>query len=670
MAVTSWRPSFTAYDLHGAFLFRPLPRSAVWEEALDGTDTLELVCEGDLSKGDRVVWMDARGAWHEHVVDGASRTHDASGTPLTRATCLNSICETWDDWVDDRRPSGSVGVALDAALQTTRWRAGNCDLEGSASAGLYHCSVREALASILETWGGELETEVEVGPSGVTERRVSVRAARGDQGSKKRFTWTKDLVSVSRTVGEENPKSRIYCYGRGEETESGGFGRRISIEDVNGGLPYVEDKAAEALWGRPAPGGGTMPAVGVYVNEQCEDPAQLKAEGLAYLERAKEPQVTYTCDAVDLARFGRPWEDMAVGDRVTVCDRGFSEEGVVLRGRIAGLRRDLLSGECTVTFGNLGEVLADAWAATVSRLASISKQSMAWNSASVAAPGWLEVLMGNLNAAYDAAGTYHHSSFEQGEIWSSVPLDDEGRATRPGGWAMNVNGLGFRLASGLKADGSWDWRAFGNGRGFTADEINAGTLNADLVRAGRLADTAGKNYWDLETGTFSLSQQAAFDGLTNGGKAKGIYMRDGELYIDASYIKTGTIAANLIQSIRSDGSHCSIGIKDGVITGYYDGVESGSIQVVQDRSYGVTGNQIRVKSTGANGGVVLDAANISVVDDAKGYAVTGTTVERSVIRDKYVENVTFDSDGTVTVRRQTPGKVNVVKGLVTSVTSG
>ncbi len=563
MAVMSWRPSFTRYDIHGAFLGRIIPRSALWEEALDGTDTLTLICEGDLAKGDRVVWMDARGRWHEHLVDSARRLHDAQGAPLTTATCLNSLCETWDDWVDDKRPSGTVDIALTSALLSSRWAPGNSDQPGSNSATFYHCSVREAIATIQEVWGGELETTVTVGPAGVTSRSLAIRAKRGDQHSKKRFTWTKDLVSVERTVASENPKSRIYCYGKGEETESGGYGRRISIGSVNHGLDFVEDKAAEAVWGRPGPGGTRLPAIGVYVNEECEDPSQLKAEGLAYLEQSKDPQVTYTANVVDLARFGRPWEDVGLGDRVTICDKGFSEAGVVLQGRISALKRDLLSGECEVTFGTLQEIMADAWASTIGRLSSISKQAMGWNAASGASPGWLEVLIGNLNAAYDAAGTYHYSSFEQGEIWSNVPLDENGRATKPGGWAMNINGLGFRLASGTKADGSWNWRAFGNGNGFTATEINAGTLNANLVKAGTLTDASGKNFWNMTTGEFSLAstatvggktvsghindfsntltQQNVFNRLTNNGKTQGIYLNNGLLYINASYMKAGII---------------------------------------------------------------------------------------------------------------------------------
>lgn len=44
----------------------------------------------------------------------------------------------------------------------------------------------------------------------------------------------------------------------------------------------------------------------------------------------------------------------------------------------------------------------------------------------------------------------------------------------------------------------------------------------------------------------SLGQPEIFNKLTNNGKNKGIYIQDGELYINASYIKSGQISADLI----------------------------------------------------------------------------------------------------------------------------
>lgn len=64
-----------------------------------------------------------------------------------------------------------------------------------------------------------------------------------------------------------------------------------------------------------------------------------------------------------------------------------------------------------------------------------------------------------------------------------------------GGSAMLLSGSGFAIANTKREDGSWNWRTFGNGNGFTADEINAGTLNAGQITILGTADF----FWDADS---------------------------------------------------------------------------------------------------------------------------------------------------------------------------
>lgn len=505
------RIGFTRFNRWGDNLGRLTVSAATHTDALDGTDELNITCAEDLVKGDRVVWIDLQGACHEHIVDTIDRVHDDDGAPETQAVCINSVNETWDDWLDDKRPSGSVSVALTSILADTRWEVGTCDQGGSASRTFYHESVREGLAGIIETWGGELETLIVHDGARIVSRRVGVRAKRGNQNSAKRFTWTKDLVSVKRSVASDNPKTRVYGYGKGVETESGGYGRRLTFGDINGGKDYVEDAEATAVWGHPDGEGGILPAVASYVNEQCEDAAQLLQETKDYLEQVKEPKVTYTASVIDLYAFGRSWEGVGVGDDVAIIDKGFSAEGVRLHGRVSQIERDLLTGDATVTFGTLTDTMADMWQSVNNALKSNSQQNALYDAAAGTSVSWLIQLQQALNAQFNAVGTYHVETFELGEIWSNVPLNPETglpvKATADM-WAINVNGRGQRLAAGLTSDGQWDWRTFFTGGMVTADVINAGTMKADRVRAGLLTDEKGNNFWDLTSGEFSLSAGA------------------------------------------------------------------------------------------------------------------------------------------------------------------
>lgn len=505
------RIGFTRFNRWGDNLGRLTVSAATHTDALDGTDELNITCAEDLVKGDRVVWIDLQGVCHEHIVDTIDRVHDDDGAPETQAVCINSVNETWDDWLDDKRPSGIVSVALTSILEDTRWEVGTCDQGGSASRTFYHESVREGLAGIIETWGGELETLIVHDGARIVSRRVGVRAKRGNQNSAKRFTWTKDLVSVKRSVASDNPKTRVYGYGKGVETEGGGYGRRLTFGDINGGKDYVEDADATTVWGHPDGEGGILPAVASYVNEQCEDAAQLLQETKDYLEQVKEPKVTYTASVIDLYAFGRSWEGVGVGDDVAIIDKGFSAEGVRLHGRVSQIERDLLTGDATVTFGTLTDTMADMWQSVNSALKSNSQQNALYDAAAGTSVSWLIQLQQALNAQFNAVGTYHVETFELGEIWSNVPLNHETglpvKATADM-WAINVNGRGQRLAAGLTSDGQWDWRTFFTGGMVTADVINAGTMKADRVRAGLLTDEKGKNFWDLTSGEFSLSAGA------------------------------------------------------------------------------------------------------------------------------------------------------------------
>lgn len=506
--------NFTRFSRFGANLGRLTYTAAIHEDATDGTDELKIKCEQDLSKGERLVWVDRQGVVHEHIVDEIKRLHNDSGKPYTSVTCINSINETWDDYIEDKRPSGSVAVALASILAGTRWEVGACDQPGTASHTFYHVKVREGLSDLLKTWGGELETVIETDGVQVTHRYVRIVATRGNQQSPKRFTWTKDLISIKRKTGSANPKTRVYGYGKGVETDGGGYGRRLTFGDINGGKDYVEDAAATEVWGHPDGSGGIAPAVDVYVNEQCEDAAQLLAETNDYLEQAKTPTVSYEANVIDLFAFGRDWESVAVGDCVAIIDKGFSDAGIRLKGRVSKLSRNLVTGDATVTFGNLTDDLADIFQSMAQQLKSGSNQRANYDAAAGTSVSWLNQLMAALNKAFNAVGTYKVETFELGVIYSNVPLDAATGVplnATSGMWAVNINGMGIRLAASLTSDGQWNWRTFITGAQVSADCINAGTMRADRIRAGLLTDEVGKNYWDMTTGEFSLSAGTTVD---------------------------------------------------------------------------------------------------------------------------------------------------------------
>jgi phage minor structural protein len=569
-------PPFTLFDRWGGNLGRLSYMDATHTEALDGTDELKVTCERALSKGQRIVWVDRQGVAHEHIVDEVSQIHEDAGMTYCEATCINSIAELLDDYVEDKRPSGGVAETLTSILSGTRWEVGTCDQKGSASHTFYHISAREALSDLVSTWGGELEVEIETDGVTVTHRRIGIRAARGNQDSPKRFTWTKDIIDIKRITGSSNPKTRVYGYGKGVETDTGGYGRRLTFGDINDGKDYVEDAAATAIWGHPDGAGGVLPAVDTYVNEQCEDAEQLLAETMDYLETVKEPTVSYEANVLDLCAYGRSWEGVSLGDCVAIIDKQFAENGIRLKGRVSQIERNLVTAETTVTFGNLVDALADMWETVAGALKSGAASRANYDAVANPSVGWLTLLQSALNKQFNAVGTYKVESFELGQIFSNVALNPETGApvkTTADMWAVNINGMGIRLAASLTAAGEWDWTTFITGASVNADCINVGTLRANLIKAGILTDLLGKNFWNFDTGEFSLSSSAAtLDGksiattqdvvdldtaldqeevlnrLSGGSTECGVYLYEGKLYINGTFIKSGVVDAGLVKA--------------------------------------------------------------------------------------------------------------------------
>lgn len=467
-------------------------------DELNGEDSVDIATTFALKQGYRLVWADRLGKVHEHVCQDPKGLH-AGGDTVYTDTAINSICETYGDYIEDKRPYGYGFLqALNVCLAPTRWTAGTVDQTGTVDKGLtfYHTSSREALQSILKC-GGELETEITVSGGRVASRRVGIRSHRGAKGGHRRFTYTKDLTSVSRTE-HYGAITACYGYGKGIETDTGGYGRKLTFGDINNGKNYVEDATALKLYGRPDGRGGRAHVFGQYENPNCEDAATLLAETRAYFGSRKEPGVTYEADAVDLVQFGREWEGVAVGDDVQIVDTAFSP-ALRCEGRVTKLVTDELGGTVRVTLGNVTETIADMLLAQQQKVSSLSKRSSSWDVAASTPPSYLQQVMDSMNKQFNLAGnSYVHTSFERGLIFGSVPLDADGRSTTGDGMAMQLCSQGFRIASGCKADGSWDWRTFGTGKGFFAEFICFGTMLGDLIKAGTIKDKVGKNYWNLD----------------------------------------------------------------------------------------------------------------------------------------------------------------------------
>lgn len=536
---------FTAFDRWGNQIgCLPDVIEAVHKDEVNGEDSLSLLLPTcDLIKGDRVVWRDSFGDWHEHTVADLKDTHE-DGKLYTAVYCENSISELLLDYIEEKRPYNvTAQIALERALEGTRWTPGTVNIAGTASASFYHTSVREAITSILENWGGELSTTIRVEGDHVSAREVNITLRRGaDNG--KRFEWRKDIEGITREVSTDDVVTALYGYGKGLEAYdddgnlTGGYERKLTFGEVNGGLDYVADEAAKERWGLPDGHGGVKHTFGRVEFNDCEDANELLALTKEELKRRCEPTVTYTANVIDLADAGFQHEDVRAGDTVDLIDRGLGER---LSGRVLCVERYLFNEQATViTLGNISRRITDVVSDLLSRYDGLASHAGVWDGAGSLSGGWIEGLIASLNNTMNQTGGYTYYHPGEGLITYDKPEDQNPTM------AIQIKGAGFRIANKRKSDGDWDWRTFGTGDGFTADVINAGTIRG------------GSSHWNLETGDLYLGQGSIEGGDNRWNLDTGeLYLGEGRIEGGGNYwdLDTGTIHLEQGRVESSDGKN-------------------------------------------------------------------------------------------------------------------
>ena len=325
---------------------------------VNGENALSITTLARLDKGDRLVWRDLKGRWHENIVDGVEEERASAGILYTYYCPTSAQIELLGDYLEDKRPYDvSAYAALASALSSSRWQVGTVADLGQAGTNFYHTNAWAAIHDVADTWGGELSFEIQVSGTKVTARRVCMAKQVGEDNGK-RFTYAKDLVSVKRSVDEGNVCTALYGYGKSLQTAdedgnlTGGYDRKLTFGDVNGGRNWVGSADALARWGRPDGKGGKAHVFGDVEFSDCEDAAELKKLTEAQLAKSCVPTVSYTVDAVALARAGEGFEGADEGDLVTVVDKVY-DPPLRVRTRITKVVEDQLRpGEVTYTFGN------------------------------------------------------------------------------------------------------------------------------------------------------------------------------------------------------------------------------------------------------------------------------------------------------------------------------
>lgn len=576
----------------------PYAIKAIRTRATDGTDTLDITTIGEINKDERIVFKDSMGRWAEYLCQ-STQTARAAGMPVTVAYCTGSIAELSRTYIEDKRNrNANAKACLAKALEGTRWAVGTVEtgtLTGTADLSFYHCTVLEAVQKTADTYGLEVQTEVQPDPTGnrIGRRIIHLVEHRGSANTTKRFEYGKDLTQIKRDIDSGDVITRLYGWGKGiEQTNdqgeaTGGYSRKISFADVNNGKPYVQDDQALANWGIPGPDGTRHHSEASVDFPDCEDPQELLNLTKAALKTRATPVVSYTADVTALGQAGLSAEGTDVGDSVQIIDTSFAAP-LRLVGRILQIEEDLAGSlaDTKITLGNIRQSYTQRLAAQQQALDKLVSNSGAWNSAAGGTGPYMKDLIDRINQIMNATGGYTYLKPGQGIYVYDKPEDQNPTQ------CIHIGGGYWRIADHRKANGDWDFRSLANGKGIFADAIYTGLLS----------DAAGYNSWNLDTGDFKLSarttvggktvdaiagdsssaalaaakkaaadgdtstleaaksyadntatshvntfekaltQQYIFNKLTNNGQLQGLYMSGGLLYVNATYLRSGIIS--------------------------------------------------------------------------------------------------------------------------------
>ena len=179
---------------------------------------------------------------------------------------------------------------------------------------------------------------------------------------------------------------------------------------------------------------------------------------------------------------------------------------------------------------------------------------------------------------------------------------------------MNKNGIGFS-DNGYSGPYTTAW-TIEQGQGhFVADYIDAGTLNADLIKTGTIMDYAGKNSWDMLTGDFLLSAStkvgtsASNEGIATQGDVTSLSTRitANANGLSAEITRASNAEGSLSTRIQANADGLTTKVeKNGVISSINQSSESVTINASKVNLSGY----VTVSSLGSGGSTVIDGSRI------------------------------------------------------------
>lgn len=622
--------SNTNYEKNGDTL---LPSSASVHVILNGAWEAELTHP-----------LDKEGRWKNIVEEAVVKMPSFNGDQLFRikavekqdygvtATMEPIFYDAMNDcFLEDIRPNGDNGqAALTKMLSPNSKYSASSNITKTATAYYQYVNFLEALngdldQSFIKRWGGEILFD---NYTVIVNNHIG-----GDYGAELRYGKNIPKNGMSFDVDNRDIVTRIYpkAY-EGRMMSNNGHVDSPLINNYPtvkaATMTFENVKLSSDLQGDPED-------TDIVCDSQAElDQALTELCEAQFSAGLDKPKVTISVDMVLLQNTEqykdvKGLEEVSLGDTVRIYNRHL---GVMSEARIIELEYDAIRKKVSAVV--IGDYEYNYFN-DVSSATEIIKNVVNPDGTLMA-----ERVQGILNGVYTQLRLQSTAAHKvDGVAFKVEELDDES----PLYGCMIWGTQGIQISTTRTADGKdWDWTT----------AITAKGIVANAIITGLLSDKTGNNYWDLDTGEFRLSstyvkidgdnigdyvdstltQQEVFNKLTNNGKAQGIILQNGQLYINAEYIQSlilkvggvnnenGTFEVYngngvLVGKIDKDGAKFTNGndwlqIKNSLMTGGYGGTTDGLL----DLSANYSGGERHVVLESKTGDVILKSSGDFLVE--------------------------------------------------------
>lgn len=287
-------------------------------------------------KRNRVIIQDINGVYREFIIERTEE--DGQYLQVECTASYVSDISTAKPIMAGKYEKMTVNQKLSEVLRDTNWFVGDCDYGGIRTNSWTSPRTPYEMISQLTT-NHKLEPDYEIIIEGneVKQRLVNMKIP-SHLFKGKEIVYGKDLLSIKRTVDYSEVKTALI--GIGPEKENG---ERIFVEEV--------DDEAQQQFNLPQ-----RYIYGIYEPETEDDNMtieRLRTLTRTELNKRKSAAISYEISVVDLEK-EYPHEIIRFGDIVRIKNPDFTPS-LYAESEVIGFKHDLISGNCTYTFGNVIE---------------------------------------------------------------------------------------------------------------------------------------------------------------------------------------------------------------------------------------------------------------------------------------------------------------------------